>query len=649
MSTDRLRFLLTATDHTREAIRSAQQNFVRLKGAVLGVTALFGINSFSNFTQNAMDAGDKIQKLAIKLGASTEALSEFKHVAELSGVSFQSMTTGLQRMVRRLSEASQGSGEAVKALQELGLSAEKLNQVSPEQQFEVLAEALSQVSNQGDRVRLAMKFFDSEGVALVQTMGSGAQGIREMREEAVKLGLSLSRDQADAMANANDAMARLRASNTNLANVMAIQLAPTIIRVSDFLREILPRAVLHSKIAFAGLAAGAIGSFNLILKSAVKVNDLLQYLPFFGEGFEKDAQDMRETINQNQAVQDEYFKEIQANLKKLQGEAKKTNIALKLPKVKLEDFQGNTRSTVDKTKEESESDKLITEAQRLYDQTKPPLEKYYDLVARVNELRLSGAFSEMGGDEAAAQVISDAWAKTEQQMQTSLDKNKTALDHWIDHARKSSEDFDTIWAQSLEQFTSGVGGAVADSILEQKSLTETLQTMARGVFRTVISGLVEMAAKKVMMAALERTQFIATSKVVQAENVATAASAAPGAALTTLATGGATIPLALAGIAATMALSKSFLGQAHDGLDYVPRTGTFLLEKGERVVKKEDNKKLQQALDSGGMGGGNLSVNFSIQALDTQSATQVILQNERAIVSMIQRAYNERGKAGPYG
>lgn len=34
--------------------------------------------------------------------------------------------------------------------------------------------------------------------------------------------------------------------------------------------------------------------------------------------------------------------------------------------------------------------------------------------------------------------------------------------------------------------------------------------------------------------------------------------------------------------------SMEFMGQAHGGLDYVPKTGTYLLEQGERVVRKQD-------------------------------------------------------------
>ncbi len=43
--------------------------------------------------------------------------------------------------------------------------------------------------------------------------------------------------------------------------------------------------------------------------------------------------------------------------------------------------------------------------------------------------------------------------------------------------------------------------------------------------------------------------------------------------------------------------SINFSGQAHDGLEYVPREGTYLLDKGERVVTSDTSAKLDRTLD----------------------------------------------------
>ncbi|MGP9517700.1 phage tail tape measure protein [Psychrobacter sp. AOP7-C1-14] len=61
------------------------------------------------------------------------------------------------------------------------------------------------------------------------------------------------------------------------------------------------------------------------------------------------------------------------------------------------------------------------------------------------------------------------------------------------------------------------------------------------------------------------------------------------------------------------------VGQAHDGIASVPREGTWVLDKNERVVKADDNKKLSQFLDSGASKGGDVNVNVTVNGNGTSS------------------------------
>ena len=53
-------------------------------------------------------------------------------------------------------------------------------------------------------------------------------------------------------------------------------------------------------------------------------------------------------------------------------------------------------------------------------------------------------------------------------------------------------------------------------------------------------------------------------------------------------------------------------GQAHDGMDYIPKTGSYILEQGEAVIKKQEAGKLR----AGDVGGGNITFAPVIQAFD---------------------------------
>lgn len=204
-----------------------------LKAAVAGAAALAA--GFTAMAVSILRDSDRIQKLSIRLGVATEALSELKLVAELSGIEFNQLALGMQRMTRRIAEAAQGMGEAQGALRELNFNAFELAALRPEQQFEVIADALAGVTSQSDRVRLAFKLFDSEGVSVLQTMQNGAAGIREMREEAKRLGLSLSGEQASRIAEFNDQVTLLKAGIRGIVQEIALDnLSP----LQDFIKTL---------------------------------------------------------------------------------------------------------------------------------------------------------------------------------------------------------------------------------------------------------------------------------------------------------------------------------------------------------------------------------------------------------------------------
>lgn len=250
-STRLIRELEKANNKLNKWEKQTKSSIQKVENSFKALGAILGTGLFANMIKNTIDAGDQIQKLSIRLNASTEALSEYKHVAETTGVSFQTLTTAWQRQTRRIAEATQGTGEAKKALEELGLSAQALNSLRPEQQFEVLADAMSQVDNQADKVRLAMRLWDTEGVALLQTIDQGAAGLQRYRAEARKAGATITQEMADKMADAKSAFQNLSTSGNALANTLAIQLVPMIQWTADWLNQALPTAIQSSIKYFA--------------------------------------------------------------------------------------------------------------------------------------------------------------------------------------------------------------------------------------------------------------------------------------------------------------------------------------------------------------------------------------------------------------
>ena len=213
---------IVAEDKTKKAFKSVNGNLNKTSDALKGLAKRFifaaGAAGVGGFIKSTIHAADKLDKLSTRLGVSTKALSEYRHVAEIGGVTFETLTMAWQRMTRRIAEAAIGMGEAKDALKELGLNAKDLNELPLDEKFEIVAEALAGLGSESDRVRLAMKLFDSEGVSLIQTMEGGAEGIRKVRQQARDLGLTLDKTTTKAAAKLVDEMVGVKAALQGIAN-----------------------------------------------------------------------------------------------------------------------------------------------------------------------------------------------------------------------------------------------------------------------------------------------------------------------------------------------------------------------------------------------------------------------------------------------
>jgi len=229
---------ITAQDSTARAFASVGRNLQKMRanvnksvGRVAKIGSAFavaGAAAGAAMVKMRMTAIDNLAKTADKIGVTTEALVGLQYAAELTGVSTNTMNMALQRMTRRVAEAAVGTGEAKGALAELGLVAADLQRLPLDVQMQQIANAMQGVENQSDRVRLAMKLFDSEGVALVNTLALGETGLQDMAREAEKLGIAISRVDAAQIEAANDNVTRAQSAFDGFANQITVALSPAI-------------------------------------------------------------------------------------------------------------------------------------------------------------------------------------------------------------------------------------------------------------------------------------------------------------------------------------------------------------------------------------------------------------------------------------
>lgn len=316
-----------------------------LSGTFGALVPAAGAAGLGVLVSRAVEGQAALFDLSNRLGASTEELSRLQYAAEQSGVSVQTLNLGLQRQVRRIAEAAKGQGEAVKALDELNLSAERLNQLSPDQQFKVLAESISQVENPADRVRLAMKLFDSEGVALIQTMTEGAEGLQKYAEEADALGVTVSQLAAADAKAASDAFTRIGASVEGVGNALAVQLAPHLVELGNWLAVEIPKAAEFTIKAFNLARAGVLQIVAGIQEYYSGIFGLLSRLPGeFGKTFKSLSESMADGAEKNRKAMDDIFEGVVKagdGMRKYRVEAVQAAAATKQLNVALQEGESN--------------------------------------------------------------------------------------------------------------------------------------------------------------------------------------------------------------------------------------------------------------------------------------------------------------------
>lgn len=263
--------------NAKAAAGAASKAFIASAAAT--ATALAGV------TRSYLKSVDSLAKTSDKLGIATEDLTRLRFAAELTGVEQGKLDVALQRFTRRTSEAANGTGEAVNAFEELGLSAKDLLALPVTERMQVLAGAFEGVETQADRVRLAFKLFDTEGVDLVNTLALGEKGLAAMTAEADALGITVSRFDAAKVEAANDAMFKARSTFDSFGNTLAVEFAPLLAAVADLFIENAKEAGGFGKVALSVVESTVQGfGFAADAIRGVKVAALGAKVAFAGLG-----------------------------------------------------------------------------------------------------------------------------------------------------------------------------------------------------------------------------------------------------------------------------------------------------------------------------------------------------------------------------
>jgi len=233
----------TAIDESKQRTQGLNSGLGNLaKGAVVAAKAVGALAlAIKGAAVVSARFGAQIADTSAKLGIGAEFLQEFRFAAEQVGVSSQTADMALQRFTRRAAEAAMGTGEAKDALRQLGIQLRDSNgRLKPtEQLINEVADAFVGVESQSERVRLAFKLFDSEGVALVNVLNNGSSALQDFARRAQELNGVLSEQDVKTLKSLDDSYTELGVAIRGIANDFVVALAPALEKTNKEMAELL--------------------------------------------------------------------------------------------------------------------------------------------------------------------------------------------------------------------------------------------------------------------------------------------------------------------------------------------------------------------------------------------------------------------------
>ena len=182
---------------------------------------------------------DEMNTLAMQTGLSTDALQEYKYMSELVDVDLDTITSSMSKLIRNMSSARKGTGDAAKAFDALGINITTANGELRNNQevFNEVVTALGQIANETERDSIAMAIFGKSAQDLNPLILAGGEAIAQYAQEAHDMGYVLDADAINSLNNVNDSFDRLQNVVTGVKNQLGQALAPVIEDLAQKMQE----------------------------------------------------------------------------------------------------------------------------------------------------------------------------------------------------------------------------------------------------------------------------------------------------------------------------------------------------------------------------------------------------------------------------
>ena len=217
-----------------------KKRYARIGKLIGTAIAGFATGAFANWIKESIDAADAAAETAQTIGISIEAYQGLSFAASTAGVEQEGLTGALTKFNKTISQAAAGGKKQAAAFADLGLSVRDSNgdlKTADKLMLEV-ADKFQGYTDGANKTALAQDLFGKSGAKLIPLLNSGKQGITELTDQAQRLGLVMSQENAAAADQFNDNLTVLDGVGRGMANNLAKDLLPALNAISGLMIDV---------------------------------------------------------------------------------------------------------------------------------------------------------------------------------------------------------------------------------------------------------------------------------------------------------------------------------------------------------------------------------------------------------------------------
>ncbi|MDD3173354.1 MAG: hypothetical protein PHF63_06810 [Herbinix sp.] len=241
------------------------------KGAKIGAAVVAGtgiaVTGLMALANGTAENADKWDKLSLRTGIAVENLQRWGYAAEQSGADISVLETGMKKLSKSVVDAQNGSKDAQKAYEELGISMSELSNMSPEQTFDAVMKKLADMPDSAEKNVLGNQLLGKSYTELKPLLAAGSEGMQALKDRADELGIVMSGESVTAGVAFGDTLADVKSNFDGVKNKIVADLLPQLTNMLNWFIEKSPQiqSVAGATLGFVSDIIGFIADHSNIL------------------------------------------------------------------------------------------------------------------------------------------------------------------------------------------------------------------------------------------------------------------------------------------------------------------------------------------------------------------------------------------------